>query len=191
MLKKFGGPSDTRPCPSIDGDINNCATSIPPASFTLNMARRSDGFIAMFGSDEMSIALVSMNVDGPGVEPCPYVDLPAPFVNGPLGGGEVILADAPERSRKASDGEKASGLLCCEVVSFEALDRRVFLRTGRIHGGRGLADVSGRGDSSGIWVTETRNKVDGKGYTKIGFCTHDDKTLPLGLPSEDHRCSVR
>lgn len=136
----------------IAGDISSCATSIPFPSGTLNIASRSDGFIVIAASDEMSIPLVSMKL-GPGVLP-EYAALP--FANATLGGGELIVAVAEERSRNASDGEKASGLLCCDVDSFEPPERSVLLRIGRIHGGRGLVpcEPSGRGESRGICVTE-------------------------------------
>ena len=66
----------------------------------------------------------------------------------------------PERSRKASEGLKASGLPCWgELDSFEADERAVFLRKGRIHAGRDVGVgvwPSGRGESNGIWVTVIR-----------------------------------
>ena len=135
----------------MEGDISNDATSMPLPSFTLNIANKSEGFIVMAASLVMSMALESMNAVEP-AGPKPFLTAPFVVAKEPEGGGEFIFAVADERSRKASDGEKPSGLLCCELESLEPPDRSVFLRIGRIHGGRGFADceLSGRGDSKGI-----------------------------------------
>lgn len=59
-------------------------------------------------------------------------------------------------SVKKSDGEKPSGLLCCDGESLR-VDRAIdgaFLRTGRIHGGRvALAEPSRGRVSKGMLVT--------------------------------------
>ena len=65
-----------------------------------------------------------------------------PLPVGENGAGDV--AAPPERSRKASEGEKDSGLLWWGGLSFEALEcatEGVFFRTGLIHGGRLLRSV--------------------------------------------------
>lgn len=157
------------------GDINNEATSSVPES--ANIAKSSDGLIviAAASSAEMSmlspfkkeeeeeeVVVVVVVVTGApfvmtnGAPPVVVVVAVVVGLNGADGGcGEPMLGPPPpDRSRKASEGEKPSGLPCCDVDSFEADDRAfVFLRIGRIHGGRDLADgpvLSGRGDSSGI-----------------------------------------
>lgn len=137
------------------GDISSDATSIAPAS--PNIASSSLGLIVIV-SDAMSMLSAFRNDDGP----LPITN--APFCGG-LKGAEGGWGDGPPplvRSRKASEEGNASGLPWCEVDSVEADDRvAVFLRMGRIHGGRDLdagPELSGRGDSRGICVTVRKKK---------------------------------
>jgi hypothetical protein len=141
------------------GDISRDATSIDAESLP-NMANSSDGLIAIDSADSPPSPSVMNDAAA--------ADLP-PILNGALlppptdglnaaGGtwGEPTPFVPPDRSRNASDGLNPSGLPCCELDSVDADERAVFLRMGRIHGGLALAvgvSPSGRGESSGIWVT--------------------------------------
>lgn len=127
---------------------------------SLNIARSSAGFIV--GIDwSVERSMPSFPVEklgggaGPGVPGSPNGW--EPFVGENTaedGAGEPSVAE-PLRSKNVSAGENPSGLPCWDVDSVDADERIVFLRMGRIHGGRDLAD--GRScpeDSKGILVTE-------------------------------------
>jgi len=69
-------------------------------------------------------------------------------------------------STNSSEGEKLSGLLCCDTESplWAERDVRDFLGTGRIHGGRegSPRPLVGADGSRGIWLTgETRERDNG------------------------------
>ena len=60
-------------------------------------------------------------------------------------------------STKKSEGEKPSGLLCCETDSLDFGADGAFLRTGLIQGGRSRSDPSRLTGSKGIRVTDKKN----------------------------------
>lgn len=151
-------------CDWINSEENRCPTSTPPPS--LNSAIISDEVRYIWASSLiMSMPMppdVSMYAGDDGPVPPGYgCDDSTLRVDGPPGDGEapVVYEGAVFGvSAKNSEGEKPSGLLCCEGESPLVVDRAMdgaFLRTGRIHGGRVLpAGLPCRVGSKGICVTE-------------------------------------
>jgi hypothetical protein len=109
----------------------------------------------------------------------------------------IVCGLVPPRvgSTKNSEGEKASGLLCCDPPSLPAplaATLGVFFRMGLIQGGRVLdcSWPSGREGSSGICVTFEHVSRGRRGSRQVQG-THNDRILPSDLLISAHTRIVR